>query len=70
MRNVKVETEYGKVWGKVKSAMSCKVDKVHGKGLSTNDYTTEDKEKVNNFYSITNNQIDELFGKEDTNGLS
>ena len=26
--------------------MSCKVDKVHGKGLSTNDYTTEDKEKL------------------------
>ena len=60
----KDEMDFGKVWGKVKSAMSCKVDKVHGKGLSSNDYTTEDKEKVNNLSSITNNQIDELFRKE------
>ena len=70
MLNVKAETEYGKLWGKVKSVMSCKVDKVHGKGLSTNDYTSEDKEKVENLYSITNNQIDELFRKENHNGIS
>ena len=70
MRNVKAETEYNKVWGKVKSVMSCKVDKVHGKGLSTNDYTTEDKLKVENLNSITNKQIDELFRKEDHNGIS
>lgn len=70
MRNVKAETEYGKVWGKVKSAMSCKVDKVHGKGLSTNDYTTEDKQKVENLNSITNNQIDELFREDEYNGIS
>lgn len=70
MLNVKAETEYGKVWGKVKSAMSCKVDKVHGKGLSTNDYTTEDKEKVNNLNSITISQIDELFRKEGYHGIS
>lgn len=70
MRNVKAEMDYGKVWGKVKSVMSCKVDKVHGKGLSTNDYTTEDKEKVENLQSITNAQIDELFRKEDYDGIS
>ena len=62
--------ELNKVWGKVKSVMGGKVDKIHGKGLSTNDYTTEDKEKVNNLNSITNNQIDELFRKEDYNGIS
>lgn len=70
MLNVKAEMDYGKVWGKVKSVMSCKVDKVKGKGLSTNDYTSEDKQKVDNLYSITNKQIDELFGKEDYNGIS
>ena len=70
MQNVKAETEYYKVWGKVKSVMSCKVDKVHGKGLSTNDYTEEDKEKVNSLSSITNNEIDELFRKECYDGIS
>lgn len=64
MRNVKAEMDYGKVWGKVKSAMSCKVDKVHGKGLSTNDYTAEDKEKLDNISSISNEEIDKLFFEE------
>ena len=64
MQTAKDRMDYGKVWGRVKSAMSCKVDKVHGKGLSTNDYTTEDKEKVENLNSITSEQIDELFRKE------
>ena len=31
------------VWGKVKTLLNGKVDKVDGKGLSTNDYTDEDK---------------------------
>ena len=70
MQNVKAETEYYKVWSKVKSVMSCKVDKVHGKGLSTNDYTAEDKEKVNNLSTIQINEIDNLFGKECYNGIS
>lgn len=56
--------ELNKVWGKVKSAIGGKVDKVHGKGLSTNDYTTEDKEKVDSLTSISNNEIDELFRKD------
>lgn len=33
--------------GKVKTLLLGKVDKVEGKGLSTNDYTTEEKEKLN-----------------------
>lgn len=61
MRNAKAELDYGRVWGRVKSAMSGKVDKVHGKTLSTNDYTDEDKEKVNNISSISNKEIDNLF---------
>lgn len=56
--------ELNKIWGKVKSVMGGKVDKVHGKGLSTNDYTTKDKEKVENLTSITNKQINELFKEE------
>lgn len=34
------------IWAKIKSALSGKVDKVNGKGLSTNDYTTAEKEKL------------------------
>jgi len=66
MRYVKAEAsqDLGKIWGKVKSAMSGKVDKVHGKCLSTNDYTTEDKEKLDSIEPITNNQIDELFRRK------
>lgn len=41
------------LWGKIKahvsSAISNKVDKVSGKGLSTNDYTTAEKEKLASF---------------------
>lgn len=69
MLNVKAMTEYEKVWGKVKSIMSGKVDKVKGKGLSTNDYTEEDKQKVENLNSITDYQIDNLFRKENKNGI-
>lgn len=64
MLKVKAETDYDKVWGRVKSIMGGKVDKVKGKGLSTNDYTAEDKEKVDNLISISNAQIDKLFRKE------
>lgn len=34
-------------WQKIKEKLSGKVDKVEGKGLSTNDYTDADKAKVN-----------------------
>lgn len=61
MRKVKAETEYDKVWGKVKSVMGGKVDKVKGKGLSTNDYTEEDKQKLDNITAISDIEIDELF---------
>lgn len=35
------------VWNKVKTLVGTKVDKVDGKGLSTNDYTTDEKTKLN-----------------------
>lgn len=34
------------VWAKIKELMTGKVDKVDGKGLSTNDYTTDEKTKL------------------------
>lgn len=34
------------LWDKIKTALSGKVDKVSGKGLSTNDYTTTEKNKL------------------------
>ena len=33
-------------WGKIKTLVGTKVDKVDGKGLSTNDYTTSEKTKL------------------------
>lgn len=34
------------LWSKIKTALGKKVDKVDGKGLSTNDYTTAEKNKL------------------------
>lgn len=34
------------VWEKIKNALTGKVDKVDGKGLSTNDYTSDEKTKL------------------------
>lgn len=36
------------LWEKIKAALSGKVDTVAGKGLSTNDYTTNEKNKLSN----------------------
>jgi len=58
------------IWPKVKSALSGKVDKEKGKGLSTNDYTTADKTKVENITTISNEQINKLFERSDLNGFS
>lgn len=41
------------VWGKIKSQLSGKVDKAEGKGLSTNDYTAEDKAKLAGLVNYT-----------------
>lgn len=60
---MKAETEFDRVWVKVKSVMGGKVDKVKGKGLSTNDYSTDDKQKVDNAIPILNYEIDLLFSE-------
>lgn len=41
------------VWGKVKTQLSGKVDKAEGKGLSTNDYTAEEKDKLAGLQNYT-----------------
>ena len=50
----------------IKTAVNTKVDKVGGKGLSTNDYTTGDKNKVANVPADTNA---ELAAKVDVDGV-
>lgn len=43
------------LWQKLKTLLAGKVDKVDGKGLSANDYTTEEKQKLANIASGANN---------------
>lgn len=45
------------LWGQIKERLSNKVDKVDGKGLSTNDYTTEEKEKLGAIEENANNYV-------------
>lgn len=47
--------------GGVFAALSNKVDKVTGKGLSTNDFTTEYKNKLDDITIIPKSEIDKLF---------
>lgn len=43
------------LWGKLKTMFAGKVDKVDGKGLSTNDYTTAEKTKLSGVAANANN---------------
>lgn len=45
------------VWSKIKTLVSGKVDKVSGKGLSTNDYTTAEKNKLAGIAANANNYV-------------
>lgn len=45
------------LWSQFKDRLFAKVDKVEGKGLSTNDYTTEEKEKLNTIAMNANNYV-------------
>lgn len=48
MNNLKYTDDNGLLYliGKIKTLVGTKVDKVEGKGLSTNDFTTEEKTKL------------------------
>ena len=41
------------LWGKIKEKLAGKVDKVDGKGLSTNDFTAEEKAKLEGLQNYT-----------------
>lgn len=45
------------LWGKIKDLLSKKVDKVDGKGLSTNDYTTAEKTKLSGIETGANKTV-------------
>lgn len=51
------------VWTKIKSALSKKVDKVAGKGLSTNDFTNSYKSKLDGLDSALSKKVDKVAGK-------
>ena len=48
VKNYLDKTGLALVWEKIKNALGGKVDKVDGKGLSTNDYTADEKSKLSN----------------------
>ena len=59
------------IWDKVTAALSGKVDKVSGKGLSTNDYTTAEKDKLAGIESgaQVNPTIDSALSGTSTNAV-
>ena len=54
INHCKAELNNGYTKSEVDSALEDKVDKVENKGLSTNDYTTEEKEKLENIEENAN----------------
>ena len=56
------------LWSKIKTALSGKVDKVSGKGLSTNDYTTAEKNKLAGIAAGANKYVHPSYTAK-TNGL-
>lgn len=59
-------TEHQDVATALDAAITNKVDKIDGKGLSTNDYTDEDKEKLSN---IENVSVDSELSTTSTNAI-
>lgn len=55
------------VWEKIKNALAGKVDKVDGKGLSTNDYTSAEKTKLSGIASGAQVNVLEGIQKNGTN---
>lgn len=45
------------LWSQFKDRLSVKVDKVEGKGLSTNDFTTEEKDKLSSIAMNANDYV-------------
>lgn len=53
MNNFLDKAGLARLWQHILAKIGTKVDKVEGKGLSTNDFTDEDKEKVASIGTIT-----------------
>ena len=60
------------LWSKIKTLVSGKVDKADGKGLSTNDYTTAEKQKLAGLsnYTLPTASAETLGGVKVGAGLS
>ena len=57
--------------GKIKEIANGKVDKVQGKGLSTNDFTTAEQDKLSNIADgATKNVVDTAVSSTSTNAIS
>ncbi len=52
MNNFLDKAGLARLWQHIVAKLGGKVDKVEGKGLSTNDFTNEDKTKLNSSASI------------------
>lgn len=74
MEEIKFLDENGSLYmkQKIKTALDKKVDKVDGKGLSTNDYTTEEKNKLAGLdnYTLPTASADTLGGVKVGAGLA
>lgn len=58
------------VWKKIKDINSTKVDKIQGKGLSTHDFTTLDKDKLNSIEFGAENDIINAYPLKSSEELS
>ena len=56
-----LSTDVQESLNKADTELAKKVDKVDGKGLSTNDYTTEEKNKLENITEYTESEIQAIW---------
>jgi hypothetical protein len=52
MANQSIKAAFERMWQHITIKLGDKVDREAGKGLSTNDYTTEEKENLNNLKEL------------------
>lgn len=65
------KTGLARLWQHIVARLGTKVDKVEGKGLSTNDYTTAEKDKLAGIATgATNVVVDEALNTSSTNAVA
>lgn len=65
------KTGLARLWQHIVARLGTKVDKVEGKGLSTNDYTTAEKDKLAGIApGATNVVVDEALNASSTNAVA